>query len=251
MSTGVGFHFGFEMAKINFEQVVVKYPIYNARSFSLRNKIVNVTTGGLISRGVNDVVTVEALNGVSFNISNGDRVGLIGHNGAGKTTLLRTIAGIFTPVSGSIEVEGNVVTIIEPSAGMDFELSGYENIYRLCLLQGVPRRDIPAIIPDIEIFTELGDFLGAPVRTYSAGMITRLMFAIATSQTPEILLLDEMLGAGDARFQEKAAERIDTFLEKASIVVLASHSRELIKKYANRFFLLDQGTLKELSIVDI
>jgi ABC-type polysaccharide/polyol phosphate transport system ATPase subunit len=235
------------MAHIKFDSVTVRYPIYNAGAMSLKKKLVNVGTGGRFSEDIDHVVTVTALDNVSFSLSDGDAVGLIGHNGAGKTTLLRTMAGIYTPVAGSVSRLGKVSTIIELGAGLDSELSGYENIYRMGLLLGMSKSVVQELIPSIEAFTELGDFLEAPVRTYSSGMLMRLMFAVNTANKPEILLVDEMFGTGDKGFQEKAKARMEDIISSAKIFVFASHSEELIKKFCNRIFEIKHGFVQEIS----
>jgi len=234
------------MAHIRFRNVTVQYPIYNAQSLSLRNQLVRIGTGGRLAKDSSSVVTITALDNVSFDLAEGDTVGLVGHNGAGKTTLLRTMAGIYPPVVGEVQRQGRVSTIIELGAGLDVELSGYENIVRMGMLLGSTRREMEAAIPDIEAFTELGDFLSMPVRTYSSGMVMRLMFAVGTAIRPEILLIDEMFGTGDAAFQAKAQARMLDLISAAKIFVFASHSPELIRKYCRRVFSLEHGTLTEL-----
>lgn len=191
------------MAVIKVKNVSVEYPIYQGNSMSLRNTIVSAATGGVISRGANNIVTVKALDDISFILNDGDRVGLIGHNGAGKSTLLRTLAGIYAPTAGNVHVNGRISTILELGAGLANELSGYENIIRMGMFLGASKTQAQSFIPDIAEFTELGSFLEAPVSTYSAGMMTRLTFAISTAIRPEILLIDEVLGAGDSSFQKK------------------------------------------------
>lgn len=233
------------MAHIKFSNVTLQYPIYDAKAMSLRNQLVSLGTGGKMAHRSHNVVMVTALDNISLELFSGDSVGLIGHNGSGKTTLLRTIAGILTPSSGKIDVQGRISTIIELGAGMDPELSGYENIIRMGLLLGRTEKEAKASIPDIEDFTELGDFLLAPVRTYSAGMMMRLMFAVATSTCPEILLIDEMFGTGDIQFQNKALSRIEALIKRAEIFIFASHADDLIAKYCKRVFILEHGTLKE------
>lgn len=236
------------MALLKFENVTVKYPIYNTRSQSLRNQLIRISTGGKLAGEASNVVSVTALSDVSFELNDGDSIGLIGHNGAGKTTLLRTMAGIYSPLSGNVKRIGRTNTIIEIGAGMDPELSGFENIIRMGLLIGNTKREMEASIPEIEAFTELGDFLSMPVRTYSSGMTMRLMFAISTAIRPEILLIDEMFGAGDAAFQEKAAIRMKELIHSAKIFVFASHSNELIQKYCKRVFKLEHGTITEVTL---
>lgn len=233
------------MASIEVRNATVEYPIYNAGSMSLRNALVAVGTGGTISRGVRNIVTVKALDGVSFTLRDGDRVGLVGHNGAGKSTLLRTMAGIYNPTGGEVLVEGRVSTIFQLGAGLDSELNGYENIVRMGMFLGVSRAEARSFIPEIEEFTELGDFLSVPVHTYSAGMLTRLTFAVATAMRPEILLIDEVLGAGDAAFQEKAKERLENVIKSARIFVLASHSQSMIDLYCNRVLTFEHGRLAD------
>ena len=172
------------MARLTLKNVTVQYPIYNSRSFSLRNQIMRVSTGGRIESEAGQVSVVTALKDVSFDLRDGDAVALMGHNGAGKSTMLRTLAGVYTPISGQIVREGRVSTMLELGAGIDGELSGYENITRMGVLLGMSLKEIEAHVPDIEQFCQLGDFLRLPVRTYSSGMSTRLMFAVAPPCSP-------------------------------------------------------------------
>jgi ABC-type branched-subunit amino acid transport system ATPase component len=234
-------------ALLSFEDVTIQYPIYNNRNMSLRNQLLRISTGGRIESESGHVQTVTALRGVSFTINHGDSVALIGHNGAGKSTMLRTMAGVYTPVHGKVTRQGQVATLLELGAGMDPELSGYENIVRMSMLLGVSKQQILANARDIEEFTQLGNFLQLPVRTYSSGMATRLMFAVATSIKPDILLVDEMFGTGDAEFQIQAKKRMEELIRSVGIFVFASHSNELVKTYCNRFFFLEHGTVTEIS----
>jgi len=235
------------MAHVVFENVTLKYPIYNAGAMSLPGRLIQATIGGLLSRESRSVMSITALDNVSFTLNDGDFVGVIGPNGAGKTTLIRTIAGIYTPFSGSISRSGRISAIIELGAGLYAELSGYENIYRLAMLHGLKKSSIQSLIPEIEQFTELGDFLHAPVRTYSSGMLMRLMFAVKTATRPEILLVDETFGAGDKSFQEKAKARMESMISTVKILVLASHSEPLVQNYCNRIFEIQHGSLREVS----
>lgn len=234
------------MSELTFSQVTLRYPIYNSRGMSLRNQLVRIATGGTIEREAGHMTVVTALRDVSFRLNRGDAVGLIGHNGAGKSTLLRTMAGIYAPESGEVIRRGRVATVFEIGAGLEPELSGYENIINLGMMMGLGLEQARALTPDIEAFTELGEFLRLPVRTYSSGMTMRLMFAVATSNVPEILLIDEMFSAGDANFQEKSSERIQRLISEAHIFVFASHDHDLLKKYCNRLFRLEHGTLTEV-----
>lgn len=239
------------MAKIEFQNVTLRYPIYDSHGMSLRNQLVRVATGGKIEKKAGNTTVITALKNVSFTLKEGDSVGLIGHNGAGKSTLLRTMAGIYSPEEGKIIREGEIATVFEIGAGLEPELSGYDNIVNIGMMLGLSHKDAKALTPDIEAFTGLGDFLDLPVRTYSSGMTMRLMFAVATAVTPEILLLDEMFSTGDADFQQKSKERIYSLIDAAKIFVFASHNKDLIKEYCNRVFFLEHGHLTEISISDL
>jgi ABC-type polysaccharide/polyol phosphate transport system ATPase subunit len=182
-------------------------------------------------------------------LSEGDRLGLIGHNGSGKSTLLKVIAGIYEPVEGRVSVEGRVTPLFDTMPGLDPEDNGYENIVTAGLLFGLSRDEIEKKIPDIEKFSELGEYLSLPVRTYSAGMVMRLGFALATSLDPGILLLDEAIGTGDARFVDRAIERMHQFIGRSRIVVLASHAAPLLHSICNKAALLHAGHLLEIGPV--
>jgi ABC-type polysaccharide/polyol phosphate transport system ATPase subunit len=235
------------MARLQLENVSVEYPIYNARSQSLRNHIVAAGVGGRLARQALGAITVRALDGVTLDLRNGDRIGLVGHNGSGKTTLLRTMARIFAPTSGRINVSGKVSTVFGLGAGAEPELSGHENIVRMSMLLGATLAQAKASIAEIDEFAELGEFLAVPIRTYSAGMLTRLMFAVATAVNPDILLVDEVMGAADQNFQRKARKRMGEFIERSSIFVLASHTEELLKLYCNKIYTLSHGRLLAVS----
>lgn len=234
------------MAKIEFDNVTLRYPIYGSHGMSLRSHLMRIATGGNIEKDSRTTV-ITALKDVSFTLSDGDAVGLIGHNGAGKSTLLRTMAGIYPPSSGKIVRQGEISTVFEIGSGLDSELSGYDNIVHLGVMMGLSYSEAKALTPHIEEFSELGDFLNLPVRIYSSGMTMRLMFAVATAVTPEILLVDEMFSTGDAGFQEKSRARIRKIIDSANIFVFASHDMSLIKKFCNRLFLLEHGKIKEVS----
>ena len=228
------------MASIELNQVSVSFPIYSAGSRSLKNAMLSATTGGRIGNEAKHVV-VQALDQVSLQFNKGDRVALIGHNGAGKTTLLRVLAGIYEPRSGWIKVEGRVTPMFDINLGIDPESTGYENIILRGLYLGLSKAEILERRDGVAEFTELGPFLDFPVRTYSAGMHARLAFAMATCIEPEILLLDEGISAGDANFMDKANERLDRFVEKTGILVLASHSDDLVRRLCNKAVLMEHG----------
>lgn len=239
------------MAYINFSEVFLEFPDYGHSSKSLKRALVEIGTGGIFNTNKAGISVVTALSDVSFKLSEGDSVGIIGHNGAGKTTLLRTMAGLYEPTRGKVDISGTLATIIELGAGLDPLLSGSENILRLGLLHGLSKSEILASMQSIEEFTELGNFIYSPVSTYSSGMLMRLMFAVGTIKMPDILIVDEMFSTGDASFQRKAEQRMETLIDGSKVFVFASHSHELIKKYCNRLFLLSHGTVEEVAISSI
>lgn len=231
------------MASVILESVTVDFPIYGYQK-SFRSAL-RSSTGGMIKReGHADAhVTVRALDDLSLTIHHGDRLGIVGHNGAGKSTLLRVCASVYEPTQGSVITQGKVSPLLNISPGLDLDDTAYENIITCGLFLGMTREEISRKSPEIEAFTELGDYLALPVRTYSAGMITRLGFAIATAIDPEILVLDEGLGAGDARFAKKAKQRVDSLIARTRILILASHSESLIESMCNRVILMQHGKI--------
>ncbi len=189
-------------------------------------------------------LVVEALKNINFSLSTGDRLGFVGSNGAGKTTLLRTMAGIYEPFMGSITIEGAVTALLDPGQGMNPEMTGRENIRLRGLFNGLNEAQITALQENVAGFAELGHFLELPVRTYSSGMVIRLGFALATAIKPQILLMDEWILAGDAAFMDKAKHRLETMVRGAEILVLSSHSADIIMQWCNRVIWMDGGTIK-------
>lgn len=238
------------MGGMLLDHVSVAFPIYDANSRSLRTQMLSVSTGGRIGTEAGNRVSIEALDDVSLAIQHGDRVGLVGHNGAGKTTLLRVMAGIYEPTRGKITVEGRTVSIFDLGIGMDAESTGYQNIVFRGLYLGLSRAEIRTKIDEIADFTELGSFLDMPIRTYSAGMHARLAFAISTCVEPDILLLDESIGAGDATFLQKARIRLKDFVERSGILVLATHSENMIREMCGKAVLLEHGRVTSFGAVD-
>jgi ABC-type polysaccharide/polyol phosphate transport system ATPase subunit len=232
------------MAHISIENLTVDFALFGTNSRSLKKQILSQATGGRVMSGARDIVIIRAIDGLSLEINDGDRVGLVGHNGSGKSTLLRVLAGIYKPNGGVITIEGRVGTLLDHTAGMDMESTGIENIYLRGYMMGMSRREITDNLDDIAQFTELGDFLKLPIRTYSAGMFARLAFAVSTAAHNDILLIDEGIGAGDAAFQKKAKQRIESLFNRTSIVILASHSEGLIAEFCNRLVQMEHGTLK-------
>ena len=187
--------------------------------------------------------TIRALREVSLEIGAGERVGLIGPNGAGKTTLLKVMAGIYPPQQGQVHVEGRVCPLFEFVTGFEMDAAGWDNIRTRALLLGMSAREIEEKLEEIGRFSELGEFLDVPVRCYSAGMMLRLAFATSTAVEPEILLLDEVMAAGDASFIQLARARMDQMMERARIVVFATHALDLLPKICERTIWLDHGRI--------
>jgi ABC-type polysaccharide/polyol phosphate transport system ATPase subunit len=237
------------MAAIIAENINVVYPVYASPTTQVRHTLLNFATGGRIYGESNRVSHVMAISGVSFRLRDGDRLALIGHNGAGKSTLLRTLAGMLAVSSGTLSITGKISVLFNISNGLDLDKTGRENILGMGLLLGLDRKEIIGIYSDVESFCELGDFMDLPVRTYSDGMKVRLSFAISSSLNPEILILDEAIGAGDARFLKKATERANSLYSRARILVIASHSTAIIRELCNQALVLKQGEMQFLGSV--
>ena len=231
--------------------VSVVFPVYQAGSRSRKKRVLFRSSAGNIGRDAKDHVVIAALSDITLSLAVGDRVALIGANGAGKTTLLRTMAGIYEPVQGVVRTRGRISPMFDINLGIDADLNGFDNIRVRALLLGLPPAEIERRLPEIAEFTELGDYLDMPVRTYSAGMILRLSFAVATCFDPEILLMDESILAGDAHFLSRAEARIQGFIERASVLVLASHSLELTRRWCNKAIWLDQGHIRKFGPIDL
>jgi len=189
---------------------------------------------------------IRALDAVSLQLARGERLGVVGHNGSGKSTLLRVLAGVYRPQSGVVSASGPVSGIFNMSIGFRQEASGYRNILLKGLVAGRTRAEIDAAVPAIAEFTELGPYLDMPLHTYSQGMALRLAFAVTTTFSHDILVMDEWIGAGDARFQEKVVGRMNGFLESAHICVLASHNNALLRRLTDRCLWLEEGRVRML-----
>ncbi|MFA6230593.1 MAG: ABC transporter ATP-binding protein [Rhodanobacter sp.] len=233
------------MALIEFQNVNVDFPIYNASGRSLKKRLMQVATGGQLGANEQGRVIVRALENLNFTFRDGDRVGLLGHNGAGKSTLLRLLSGVYEPSSGTARIEGEVGSLLDISLGIDPEATGRENIYIRGGLLGLKRSEVTRQIEEIIAFSELGDFVDMPVRTYSTGMHMRLAFAVSTVVRPEILLMDEWLSVGDEGFKHKAEARMNEVVKSTNILVIASHSRDLILHTCNRAIWLEHGKVRQ------
>lgn len=232
------------MAKINLRDVSVQFPVYNVNARSFKKRFIRLATGGSVVEDANKHIVVSALKNLNITIEHGDQVGLIGHNGAGKSTFLRLLSGIYEPTDGDMCIDGNVSSMLNLMHGIEGEFTGYENITMRGTLMGLSRAEIKAQADEIAELTGLGDYLAMPIRTYSSGMMVRLAFAISASIKPEILLLDEIFNAGDSNFMEKARAKMISLLNHSSIVVMATHSDDLIKEFCNKALLLENGQVK-------
>lgn len=228
---------------IELDQVSVIYPVKTPQSLSLQRAIY-ASVGGIIGqRRGQSLSYVHALNDVSLKVPDGARLAVLGHNGAGKTTLLRLISGVYPPTRGQLKISGKISALTDMTLGMEPEESGRKNIIFRLVFMGHDFKTARAALDDIIAFSDLGEFIDMPVRTYSTGMYLRLAFAIATHFQPDILILDEIIGAGDEAFQKKALSRIDTLLDAARIVLFSSHDVKSVRRYCNRAIVLEHGKI--------
>lgn len=217
---------------IDCQHLKIEFPIYNAQQRSIKRSLLNLAGGRLGQVG--GTVTVNALEDITFRLTEGDRLALLGHNGSGKTTLLRALAGVYSPSGGYVKTCGRISSLLDATLGMEPELTGIENIKLRSLLMGIPKQQLPSLIEEVIAFSELEEFIYLPVRTYSSGMVLRLAFAICTAQPPEILLMDEWISVGDAQFKDKAEKRLQQFIQQAAILVMATHDAHLAERVTNR-----------------
>jgi ABC-type polysaccharide/polyol phosphate transport system ATPase subunit len=227
------------MARIELDGVSLTYRVRQQKVLTLKEFLV----GQMFRQSKNPVREVHALREVSLRVGTGDRLGVIGHNGAGKSTMLRLLAGIYPPTAGRLVVEGKISSLFDIALGFEGEATGWENIAYRCYLQGETPRGVRAKRDAIAEFSELGDFLNMPVRYYSAGMMVRLAFSIATAIDPEVLLVDEVLGVGDLSFQNKATVRMREMMARAHLMVMVSHDLGSLAKLCNRVIWMDHGQL--------
>lgn len=240
------------MPSIRLEKICVDFPVFTSRSRGLVNTLFMYTKQEQrrVEKAGMFGYTVHALRDISLHLGPGDRIGLIGSNGAGKTTLLRVMSGVYEPARGFVRIEGRVSALTDIMLGMDFDANGYENIVLRGIVLGLTRKEAATLIPEVAAFSELGQYLDLPVATYSSGMMLRLAFAVSTAVVPDILLMDEMIGAGDAHFVEKAQSRINSMIERVSILAIASHNEEIIRRFCTKAILLEEGRIKHMGGVD-
>ncbi len=237
-------------ARVTLTNVHLDMPIFDISAQSLKKRVMRMGRRNRIAEDNTGVIIVKAIDDLSLTLESGDRLGLIGHNGAGKSTLLRVMAGIYPPTAGTVDVQGKTVPLLDIALGMDDQSTGRQNIRLRGLLLGMTDAEIRRKTDEIADFTELGDYLDLPLRTYSNGMRVRLAFAISTAVEADILLLDEVLGVGDASFQEKANRRLTELHARSEIVVLAIHSSDVIRRTCNKVLWMERGKLRMFGEVD-
>ena len=234
------------LAKISLSRASVEIPVFNSASRSLTNSLMSAATGGLLTTHKGGHVSIRALSEISLELNPGDRLGVIGHNGSGKSTLLRLLAGIYSPTSGTISISGTIASLMSISLGINQDNTGRENIYIRGKLMGLSKKQIDEKIEEIVAFSDLGAYINLPVRTYSSGMALRLAFSVATTIRADIIIMDEWLSVGDEAFKDRAQARLNELVDESEILVIASHSRDLIERTCNRVLWLEHGLVKML-----
>lgn len=230
------------MTFIKLLNASVTFSIFNTKTRSVRNTLINAIGGKVNS--IDNTVYVKALDSVNLEIEEGERVGLIGHNGAGKSTMLKLLSGIYEPTEGVMNVKGYTSSLTDITMGMDPENSGYDNIIMRCILMGMTFKQAKEKVKEIIDFSELSEYIDLPTRTYSTGMYMRLAFTIATSIAPDILIMDEMIGAGDASFIEKAKNRSMALIEQTKIMVISSHDMNIMRDICTRGLWMEKGKIR-------
>lgn len=232
------------MAEINITDMRVNYPVrLGGRERSTMAALAATASFGRIASDVKKIPEVEAIRGINLNVKSGDRLAIIGRNGAGKSTLLKTMAGIILPKHGNIHIDGDTLSLLTLSAGTNQQLTARENLKMIAHLLSIPKTDLPAYVQDVYDFTELGEFFDMPLSTYSSGMLVRFMFGAMTYKSSDILIVDEIIGAGDAVFFKKAQQRAKEIFKKSKILVLSTHSPEITYELCNRAILMVQGKI--------
>ena len=232
------------MAYIDFQHVGVDFPIFASQNRSFKKSLMNIATGGRIASDASSAPVVRALDDINLRIEDGERVGLLGCNGSGKSTLLRVLGGVYAPTTGRAEVSGSIGSLLDINLGTDGESTGIENIYLRGTLLGMTREEIDRELPKMVEYSELGNFINLPMKTYSSGMQMRVAFTVSTQSASDILRMDEWLAVGDQNFQRKAEERLSRLVEQTKILVIASHSQDLIKRVCTRAVWLDHGRMQ-------
>jgi ABC-type polysaccharide/polyol phosphate transport system ATPase subunit len=231
------------MPTIAARNLTFRYPTFSLQAQSLRSHAMRLLTGSKVHAEAAQVPFIDVFDSISFEFSKGDRVALLGKNGAGKSSLLRVLAGIYTPWSGYLRVSGSIGTLFELGGGMDLDLSGRDNVRRAGLLQGMRVREVEARLKGIEELVQIGAFFDQPVRNYSSGMTMRVAFAMSTLVHPQTFLIDEVYGAGDFEFQQRAQVHLDSLIDGAEVLVFSSHSMDLVRSLCNRGVVMSGGKI--------
>jgi ABC-2 type transport system ATP-binding protein len=237
------------LTAILLDDVSIDIPIYDVGRASLKKAVLGRTIGGRFAQSGSHI-TVKALRNVSFEAHDGDRIALVGDNGSGKSSLLRVASKVYPPTSGRVAITGNISPMFDAMLGMNIDATGLENIQIAGTIWGMTRAQIKDSVDDIAEFTELGDYLRIPVRTYSNGMMLRLAFAIATARDPEILLIDEIIGVGDAAFFGKAFARMHKMAQRSRILIVAAHQDDILRQLCNKAIWLSHGSLVRYDDID-
>jgi ABC-2 type transport system ATP-binding protein len=237
---------------IRIQNVSLFYPILNSERASVRGwmRAIAGSADTAFFKDSGGHKLVRALDNLSFEVASGVRLGLLGSNGAGKSTLLKMIAGIYPPSTGKLDIGGTISSVLDLGVGMDSDATGRDNIVLMGYLRGFSRQESESHIEDVVEFADIGNFIDMPIRTYSAGMMTRLAFALATTIVPDILLLDEIVAAGDAAFVNKSRLRMESVMKRARILVFASHANNLIRAYCNKGLVIEKGRMLFFGDVD-
>jgi lipopolysaccharide transport system ATP-binding protein len=231
------------MASIELNGVGIDFPLYGTSNRSLKKSLLSMGTGGRVAASSRHLTVIRALDDINLKVEAGSRIGLLGHNGSGKSTLLKVLAGVYHPTQGQVSIGGKVASLLDVNLGMDDDATGYENILLRGVYLGISPSEMRAYVEEIAEQSGLDEYLNLPIRTYSSGMRMRLGFAISTSVSADVLLMDEWLSVGDAAFKEKASQRLEEVIAKARILVLASHQPELIERVCNRVITLEHGRI--------
>lgn len=226
---------------VELRNVTLDIPTLSVSSRSLRKSLMNLSSGGRLMRDGRQRVHVRALEAVSLDLFEGDRLGIVGHNGSGKSSLLRAMGGIYAPAHGSVQVFGEISAVLDPATGVDPEASGRENVGLLARLRGRGRAEAEHVVEEVAEFTGLGDFFDMPVKTYSPGMLARLAFAVGTCWRPDILLMDEWIAVADERFKAQAMRRLSDYVSSARTVVLATHDAAIVRELCTKVLVLERG----------
>jgi len=226
---------------ISVTGLTIRFPVYGVDAKSLKKHLARVTVGGRLGSSMAGATEVTAISNLNLELKAGDRLGLIGHNGSGKTTLLRALSGAYEPDEGAIDVHGRIAALLNLGLGIDASATGYDNIRLRGRIAGLSSKEIDERMDEIAEFTGLGPFLAMPVKTYSAGMQARLAFSAATAVEADVLLMDEWISVGDTDFQKLAHKRLLNLVERAGILVLATHDVDLLRLYCNKVMRMEGG----------